>query len=301
MSTATATCRACGGAMVPYLRTRDYNRGLVEEEFRYLRCGQCGFATLENVPADLDRYYVADYHGLPGSDAAMEAGIEHERYKIDLVGRFLASGRVLEIGPAWGAFCALAKRAGYVVEAIEMDPACCRFLEDRIGVRAICRTDETSALDEAAEPDLIAAWHVIEHLRDPWKLLEAAARRLAPGGVLVLALPNPHAFQFRVLGRYWAHLDAPRHLHMIPPDLLRRRAEDAGLRQELSTTRDFGSLRWNSFGWEHSLPHLASSQLAKRGLRFAARRLARVVAPIEAREGAGAAYTAVFRKPRRAG
>jgi len=32
----------------------------------------------------------------------------------------------------------------------------------------------------------------------------------------VIAAPNPQAFQFGLMGRYWTHLDAPRHLHLIP-------------------------------------------------------------------------------------
>jgi len=297
MTPPSAACTACGGAMAPFLRTLDYNRGPGDEVFEYLRCTRCAFATLANIPADLSRHYVAGYHLLPENDAALEAGVAHDQYKIDLVRQFVPTGRLLEIGPSWGAFCLLAKRAGFAVEAIEMDRACCDFLEQRIGVRVICRTDEAEALREGAPLDVIAAWHVMEHLKDPWRLLQAAAQRLAPGGVLVLALPNPHAMQFKMLGRYWAHVDAPRHLHLIPPKVLRTRAESAGLVQELCTTRDAGSLRWNAFGWQHSLPHLASPRFAKRVLRLAGRTIAGVLQPIESREGRGAAYTAVFRKP----
>lgn len=284
--------------MEPFLRTLDYNRGPAEEAFDYLRCVRCGFATLANVPADLSRYYVPGYHLLPENDAAVEAGVAHDQYKIDLVRRFAPAGRLLEIGPSWGAFCLLAKRAGFAVQAIEMDRACCEFLEQRVGVHVMCRSDEAEALDAAGPLDVIAAWHVMEHLSDPWRLLQAAAQRLAPGGVLVLALPNPHALQFKLLGRYWAHVDAPRHLHLIPPQVLRARAEREGLVQELCTTRDVGSLRWNAFGWQHSLPHLASQPFAKRVLRFAGRLVAGLLQPVESREGCGAAYTAVFRKPR---
>ncbi len=290
-------CSACGGDVRPYLTTRDYNRAVSQELFHYARCVQCGFATLMNVPQDLGPYYVSGYYMLPATQEAIEAGVAHEQYKIDLVRRYVPAGRLLEVGPSWGAFSLLAKRSGYSVEAIEMDPVCCEFLESRIGVRAICRNDEAAALDEATQPDVIAAWHVLEHLREPWRLVEAAARRLAPGGVLVLALPNPHAFQFRVLGRIWAHVDAPRHLHMIPPAVLRARAEAAGLEQVLCTTTDEGSIGWNGFGWVFSLPHLASSAFGKRVLRYAGRKVTRIVAGIESREGAGAAYTAVFRKP----
>ncbi|MEO8718032.1 MAG: class I SAM-dependent methyltransferase [Burkholderiales bacterium] len=290
-------CPACGGSMAPYLRVRDYNRGASTEEFSYKRCTACGFATLENIPDDLGRYYASGYHLIPQTEAAISAGVEHERYKIDLVRSFVPSGRLLEIGPSWGAFCMLAKDAGYEVEAIEMDRQCCEFIERRVGVRVHHRPDEAEALADAARPDVIAAWHVLEHLRDPWRLVRVAAERLAPGGVLVLALPNPHALQYRLLGRYWAHIDAPRHLHLIPPAVLCRRVEEAGLVQELCTTRDEGSLGWNEFGWTYSLPHLSSHPFAKRVLRFAGRRIGRLLSPLESREGSGAAYTAVFRKP----
>jgi 2-polyprenyl-3-methyl-5-hydroxy-6-metoxy-1,4-benzoquinol methylase len=291
------SCGACGGPMRRYLTARDYNRGASRDIFEYWRCEDCGLASLRNIPQDLGRYYVSGYHSLPSSDAALEAGVAHETYKIELVRQFVAPpARLLEVGPSWGAFCLLAKRSGFDVEAIEMDPACCDFLRTRIGIPVVCSDDEVRALERVRPPNVIAAWHVLEHLPDPWRVLEAAAARLQPGGVLILALPNPQAFQFRVLGRFWTHVDAPRHLHLIPPALLRRKAAAAGLTQELCTTTDRGSLGWNRFGWTYSLPHLASAHVAKRALRFAGRVLGRVLQPLESREGIGAAYTAVFRK-----
>jgi hypothetical protein len=105
--------------------------------------------------------------------------------------------------------------------------------------------------------------------------------------------------QFRVLGRFWAHIDAPRHLHLLPAALLRDRIGKLGLEEELCTTRDPGSLGWNSFGWSWSLAGLVASRPAKRALRFAGRIVAGLLAPLDAREGAGSAYTAVYRKPAR--
>lgn len=283
--------------MLPWMAVRDYNRKISEELFRYSRCRKCGLVSLQNVPTDLGRFYDSEYHLVPASEHDLEAGVAHEQYKIDLVRRFVSSGRLLEIGPSWGAFCMLAKRVGFAVEAIEMNPVCCEFLESRIGVRAICRNDEAAALAEATPPDVIAAWHVLEHLRDPWRLLDAAAERLAVGGALVLALPNPGALQFRLLGRRWVHVDAPRHLHLIPPDVLRQRAEAAGLREELCTTTDTGSLGWNGFGWTHTLQNLATGSFSRRVLHYAGRKIGSATSVIESREGVGSAYTSVFRKP----
>ena len=109
--------------MSDLLETRDYHRGVSHELFRYLRCPRCALVSLANVPGDLGRYYASGYHTLPGSLEDVEQGAKHERYKIDLVLRYAPNGRLLEIGPSWGAFCLLAKRAGFEVEAIETDAA----------------------------------------------------------------------------------------------------------------------------------------------------------------------------------
>ena len=292
-------CSGCGALMQPLFATRDWNRRVTEERFRYARCPACGLISLENVPGDLARYYADDYHAVPADTAALEPAAERERYKIELLSRFARGGRLLEIGASWGAFCLLAKRAGFAVEAIERDARCCAFLESRVGVRAIRADDEVAALAGAAAPDAAALWHVLEHLRDPWRLLSALASRLAPGGILLIATPNPLAWQFRVFGARWTHVDAPRHLHLVPPELLRRRAQALGLEQLLCTTTDEGSLGWNAFGWGWSLASFAPGRFAQRGVRFAGRVLAPLAAPIERREGAGSAYTAVFRKAAR--
>jgi SAM-dependent methyltransferase len=295
----TTTCSACGGAMQPLFATRDYNRLVSDDVFRYVRCPCCELISLENVPADLDRFYAQDYHAFPADATVIDRAAERERYKIELVKRFASSGRLLEIGPAWGAFCLLAKRAGFAVEAIEMDPRCCAFLDSQIGVRAICSTDEAAALEQVGALDVIVLWHAFEHLRDPWRLLAAAAKRLAPGGVLLIATPNPNSWQFRLFGPRWTHVDAPRHVHLIPAGLLRRRAEALGLEELLCTTTDPGSIGWNTFGWSWSLASFVPPGFLRRAVRVAARLLAPLAAPIERREGAGSAYTAVFRKAAR--
>jgi 2-polyprenyl-3-methyl-5-hydroxy-6-metoxy-1,4-benzoquinol methylase len=299
MSGSATACGACGAAMHALFATRDYNRRVSDEAFRYARCPRCGLISLENVPRDLGRFYVQDYHAVPADAAAVEGAAARETYKIELVTRFARGGRLLEIGPSWGAFCLLARRAGFAVEAIEQDPRCRAFLESQIGVRAVHGADELDALARAGTPDVVALWHVFEHLRDPWRLLEGVASRLAPGGVLVIATPNPDAWQFRVFGRRWTHVDAPRHLHLVPAALLRERARSLGLEQLACTTTDTGGVGWDAFGWGWSLASFAPAGLARRAVRFGGRLLAPLAAPIERREGAGSAYTAVFRKAAR--
>jgi len=279
--------------------TRDWNRGLSQETFTYYRCPNCTMTFLEPIPEDLGRYYPPAYYPMPASLAELATVAEGERYKIDLVRRFTTSGRLLEIGPATGAFAYLAKQAGFQVEAIEMDAACCQFLEQAVGVRAIRSDHAAQVLGTLDGYDAIALWHVIEHVPDPWETLDAAAQRLRPGGILVIATPNPASFQLRIFGRYWAHLDAPRHLELLRVERLIRWAGGAGLQVALQTTNDPGGLGWNLFGWIESLANLWARATGRRWTPTPLGRAAsRLMRPIERGPGfRGATYTLILRRP----
>ena len=93
-----------------------------------------------------------------------------------------------------------------------MDGRCCRFLRETVGIDVLEGPDTIGLLKSAPTVDVIVLWQVIEHLPDPWGVIAAAVERLAPNGLLIIDTPNPEAFQFRVLGSRWAHVDAPRHV-----------------------------------------------------------------------------------------
>jgi SAM-dependent methyltransferase len=223
--------------------------------------------------------------------------VRAERPKLDLLLRCVRSGRLLEIGPGAGVFARAAVRAGFDVSTIEMDPRCCEYIETVVGARAVCSDRPEEALRSLSSFDAIAMWHVIEHLEHPWAVLEQAAAKLAPGGALIVATPNPQSLQFRLLGRYWAHVDAPRHLFLIPAPALAAKAAELGLRHVFTTTSDRAGRRWDRFGWEYALRrHPAShpSTLAKRLLSGA---MTAVLRPLETRDLAGATYTSLFVRP----
>lgn len=276
---------------------RDDNRHVTDESFPYYRCSACGLLFLQPVPPNLPDYYPADYHYYPNSiDELLASANVHEQYKVDILRRFVPAGDVVEIGPGVGGFAILAKRAGYRVRVIEVNERCCEFMRTTLEIDAVHSWDEVGALAAQAPADAIAMWQVLEHLPDPFRLLEVAADRLKPGGTLIVAMPNPEAFQFRVLGAKWVHLDAPRHVVLIPPGLLAEEAARLGLEHLWTTTNDPGSVAWNRFGWEWSLPN-AFPRVNRARMMHLGQRLSRWLRAADEREGRGSAYTAVLRRP----
>jgi len=289
-------CSYCQTEAPLYFQSKDYNRKVTNKIFNHYRCPKCELIFIHPTPDDLGKYYVSSYHTIPDSLAAVEKGAKTERFKIEIVQRFCRQGRLLEIGPSHGSFSYLAKQAGFQVEAIEMDPACCLFLNDVVGVHAIQSNDPAQGLLQVGPCDVIALWHVIEHLPNPWKTLEAAFKNLKPGGILVLAAPNPDALQFHIMGRFWPHVDAPRHVMLFPMKVLEEKMVRLGMQVELVTTTDRGGFGWNIFGWEFFFGNLSSQYFISRALRFVGQLVGLFLIPLERREGKGSAYTMVFRK-----
>lgn len=290
-------CPYCDHGAERILETKDYNRRVSRDTFFYSRCTSCGLIFLEEIPSDLARYYPADYHGAPGELARISLAAELERYKIDIVKRFKSSGRLLEVGTSYGAFCLLAKECGFEVSAIEMDADCCHVLETVVGVSAICSADAASTMDRLEQDfDVVALWHSIEHIPFSWEVMSAAARRLVPGGILLIAAPNPEAFQFHLLRKYWAHIDAPRHLYLPPMAFLSGLGARMGLSMTWQTTDDKGSRAWNDFGWQVSLANFAATRLDRLGLRAFGKLINLLISPFERVEGRGSCYTVVLQK-----
>jgi Methyltransferase domain len=295
-------CQSCGGVCKPLLSVTDVNRRISDDVFDYFRCAACGVVVLKNRPLDISRYYGGGYVAVPRSPAELERIAGRTRPKLEILLRFARAGRLLEIGPGMGAFAWLAKRAGFDVSVMEQDVNACRFLETTVGVKVIrTSTPEQALLDSGGRYDVIALWHAIEHLPHAWETLARAVAALNDNGVLVVATPNPSAWQFGWLGARWPHIDAPRHLWLIPMDAMRRYVEPMGVQLIWWTTNDPEGRSWNVFGWSQTLRNLTptairNSLLVRLVSRVAGSLFAQVVLPWESAEFNGSAYTAVFRK-----
>jgi len=292
------TCPYCEKSASSLFIAHDRNRCISSASFPYYRCVSCGLIFLQPVPPDLGTYYPEDYYLVPSSRSELETASENERFKLDLVTSFIQKGRLLEVGPAFGNFAYLAKQAGFDVEVIEMDSRCCEFLRTVAGIATVQSTDAAQAVQDKGPYDVIALWHVIEHLPNFQQTLDALAGKIRMGGVLVIAAPNPESWQFRILGRYWTHVDAPRHVVLIPVGLLVAHMRKLGFTAVSMTMTDPGGIGWNMFGWQYSLSNFANSRFIKNLLFLMGAVLARIMAPFEVNDQAGSAYTLIFRKER---
>jgi SAM-dependent methyltransferase len=291
-------CPVCQSNSERLFDAYDENRQVSDTAFPYARCCVCRCVFIVHIPERLKDFYPTDYYQIPAL-ARLRRIAARDRYRIDLVTRFCNpnGSRLLEIGPAYGTFALQAKDAGFDVDAIEADARCCEYLRNVIGIRAMPSFQPHLAMTEIPKVDVIAIWHALEHLPDPVAVIEAACAKLNDGGVLAIAVPNPEAFQFRIMGRHWPHLDAPRHVRLLPAPTLSERVCKLGLSEIYRSSSDREARAWNFFGWRHLLINRFGNAMLRKTMSMLGFAPALIFAPLELGGLRGSAYTLVFRKP----
>jgi len=76
--------------------------------------------------------------------------------------------------------------------------------------------------------DAVVIWHVLEHLDQPFEILDAVSRITCEGGIAAIAVPNFSSLQSRLFKANWFHLDLPRHLHHFSVNNLSRALLERG-------------------------------------------------------------------------
>ena len=260
-------CLFCGSTALEslYEGIRDHY-GIDEGVHRFLRCRECGSATLDPMPSPdrLIALYSSDYtfKPEPGRSAirrllqAIEWRCFYEpgyRRRVALIRRLtgLRQGLVLEAGCGSGLFLRHLRDAGYAVEGVETSKTDVRYAREHIGLTVFEGTLETLPL-EREHYDAVIMIYVLEHIPDPAATLTRIHTLLKPGGWVVLGLPVMDSGQARWLGARWSAVtEAPRHV-AIP--------SAAGATRLLAAI-GFEDIRWAPSPLGENAGHIALSLL----------------------------------------
>ena len=152
-------------------------------------------------------------------------------------------GSVLEVGCGPGLMLAAFRSRGWKALGIERDEELAAAARSR-GVEVTATP--ISELRDELRFDLIILFQALEHIGEPMPLLRECARRLLPGGRVIVNVPNFGSWQSHFGGCSWFHLDVPRHLVHYTPETLADTLRRVGL---TVTAISYVSLEHDPYGW----------------------------------------------------
>jgi SAM-dependent methyltransferase len=262
-------CLLCGSPdWTPLVEAPDSAPGGSGLWFMVVKCKACGLCYTNPRPSArrLSQFYPDDY--APHRPVTERAQTPRWWRRLTLFGKaqdlarealpLHGKGRLLDFGCGSGSFLVRMRRQGWHVTGVDACAAVVDRLRSQHGLHALAGSLPHPALEECSF-DVITMWQALEHVHQPLATLRSAHRLLAPGGKLLVTVPNLDSLAFRWFGSAWNGLDLPRHLVHFSPSTLRLILYRAGFRAiRVSMVRRSGWLR-------------DSARLASRHLRLQAR------------------------------
>ena len=134
--------------------------------------------------------------------------------------------RVLDLGCRYGALTEYYAEGNHVT-GVDIDREALEHAEARLGIQALwADLDHPLAfMDETF--DVVVIGELLEHIREPWRLVDQAHRVLRPGGRLVGSTPNGFRMKNRLRFLRGSHPEVdPTDLHLFSPDDVRKLLAD---------------------------------------------------------------------------
>ena len=199
-----------------------------------LSCPECGTGrTLPSPISDAvgDEIWINTY----GSSRLKRRSVwfAEARNRVGWLQLFAPEGCLLEVGTGTGEFLKTAQDEGYDVYGVEPSGWATQHARE-LGVPVVEGfLDDWVAKYPGLKPDVIAFWHVLEHVHDPVGFLTDVASLLRPGGIVLLEVPNFASSDAARLGVRWRGADPDEHVFQYTAKGITKILDKAGLDAEL--------------------------------------------------------------------
>ena len=173
-------CSLCGSKLLDVL----------DQECNIARCRACGYV-FDNPRPSLEA--LIRFYSQPGKyDSWLEESAARDRLwkrRLKVLRSTRKPGTLLDVGTGIGQFLWVARDSYSSVQGTEVSSVAIAIAKEKYGLDLLQGTID-DFVGQGRAYDNITVFHVLEHVPDPKGLLQACHSLLAPGGVLVVAVPN---------------------------------------------------------------------------------------------------------------
>lgn len=216
MSIDTSLVCPCGERDYAFTYGGISHRNLPDYRYELHACKTCQLVRTLPIPRQ-------DVYSL--GDEATSARIDNEaiyrdaaRSLLKTCKRYVASGTMLDVGCNIGLLVEEAAAAGYDAQGIDLDPAAVAHGRNQ-SRRLRCGSLQELAA-EGAQFQLITVNHVLEHVLAIDAFLAELKRLLAPGGIILINVPNYAGLVPKLMKANWGALWPHQHVWQFTPTTL---------------------------------------------------------------------------------
>jgi 2-polyprenyl-3-methyl-5-hydroxy-6-metoxy-1,4-benzoquinol methylase len=172
----------------------------------------------------------------------------YAKHALSILKRHAPNGSILDVGAGAGYFLDEARRYGYQVFGIEMNPIEAEFMKSSL--RIDCETSPIHETYKDMKFEVVSTFNVLSHLYDPIADFQAMSERLKKSGIMLIETGNLAEVRSAYYGHYGRFL-LPNHLFFFGEESLRLLLRDCKL--DIVEIRRFsilpqiiiaGPLRW---------------------------------------------------------
>ena len=171
-------------------------------------CGLVQFAPMPTAGVIAALYHEDLEHFEP---YIKEISVHREYFRKEL-GFIKKKGTLLDIGCAMGILLEEAKKIGFKVQGVDIS-------KDAV---AYCRKKGLSVSTKwpSSKFDVITAFEIIEHERDPLAMVRHIHKLLNKGGLVLITTPNYDSVWRKIMGKWWVGYRHPEHVTFWTPQSL---------------------------------------------------------------------------------
>ncbi len=246
-SSISIICRVCNSNNTIFnFRTRNYDFEN-SKLFDYYYCNDCKSIFLKDVPDNINKYYLQKYTPFNNS---LEIDFKDSE-NLRIFKKFTNKSSVLELGVGNGNFLIKLNNLNYSCFCIEPFSQITKKLKQyKINVIE-SKLEDLNFSKLNFKVDIIYSWHSIEHLHNLEIFMKLCDKVLNKNGRIVLSTPNKNSLSYMFYGKYWYHLEAPRHNFLIDQNELIKKFKERNYIVEKSVL-NYSSIIMSKYGWETS-------------------------------------------------
>jgi 2-polyprenyl-3-methyl-5-hydroxy-6-metoxy-1,4-benzoquinol methylase len=177
----------------------------VNGKFNIYFCTRCCNGFTQPVPKRIQSYY-PDYYwrnSTPLEDVKNIIFNVLQKRRISCINNNLSDGNVLDVGSGEGRyFSSLSKKYSLV----SLEPPGSNVKNKLVIKKDFLKWTPKNKFD------IVCFWESLEHTPYPQKYLEKAFRIMNNKGKIFIEIPQYDCIESKLFGKYWFHLDLPRHL-----------------------------------------------------------------------------------------